>query len=242
MSDYQTALILIALLVVALCVYFLPAIIASERRHRERGPIFVLNLLLGWSFVGWVVALVWSLTSHVEPPPTSLEERAAQRRATEQELAASRARVIVLGGTPPRAVSEAEFLQAWLTALQALGRECAYRGQYFTGPELISYFGQENVSPPALQPLLANWVARPLTRWQQTAKWTGWAEFRLIWHGRARALGRSWRWLAGRVSPARARSTAERDGEFGPSQADVGKGRDKGGDDLLNALRKALRT
>jgi hypothetical protein len=23
-------------------------------------------LLLGWSFVGWVAALVWSLTSHVE--------------------------------------------------------------------------------------------------------------------------------------------------------------------------------
>jgi Superinfection immunity protein len=59
-------LLLIAALVVGLLVYFLPTVIANIRRHRERTAIFILNLLLGWSFVGWVAALVWSLTSHVE--------------------------------------------------------------------------------------------------------------------------------------------------------------------------------
>ena len=61
-----TALLLIAALVVGLFLYFLPTIIAMNRRHRERTAIFFLNLLLGWSFLGWVAALVWSLTSHVE--------------------------------------------------------------------------------------------------------------------------------------------------------------------------------
>lgn len=51
---------LMALLVVGLFVYFLPTLAA--RHKRNRGAIFVLNLLLGWSFIGWVIALVWACT------------------------------------------------------------------------------------------------------------------------------------------------------------------------------------
>ena len=29
----------------------------------NEGAIFVLNLFLGWSLIGWVVALVWALSS-----------------------------------------------------------------------------------------------------------------------------------------------------------------------------------
>lgn len=43
-------------------VYFLPTIIAVHRQHHNRVAIFVLNLLFGWSFVGWGIALVWSVT------------------------------------------------------------------------------------------------------------------------------------------------------------------------------------
>jgi hypothetical protein len=63
----------IAALVVGLFLYFLPTIVANQRCHRERVAIFVLNLLAGWTFAGWVAALVWSLTSNVEPP-VSLDE------------------------------------------------------------------------------------------------------------------------------------------------------------------------
>ncbi|MBQ6892998.1 MAG: superinfection immunity protein [Clostridia bacterium] len=45
---------------VALFIYFLPFIIAILRKHPQKVAIFFLNLLLGWSFVGWVVSLVWS--------------------------------------------------------------------------------------------------------------------------------------------------------------------------------------
>lgn len=41
----------------------LPAIIAGLRRHHNVVAIFVLNLLLGWTIVGWIIALVWSLTT-----------------------------------------------------------------------------------------------------------------------------------------------------------------------------------
>jgi len=43
--------------------YLLPSGIAIGRGHKNAGSIFVLNLLTGWTFIGWVAALVWSFTS-----------------------------------------------------------------------------------------------------------------------------------------------------------------------------------
>ena len=41
-------------------VYFLPTFVGQSKRNA--GAIFTLNLLLGWTLVGWVVALVWAVT------------------------------------------------------------------------------------------------------------------------------------------------------------------------------------
>ncbi|MBA4033548.1 MAG: hypothetical protein C0480_02935 [Bradyrhizobium sp.] len=40
--------------------YFLPCIIALNRGHQAAPPIFIVNLFLGWSLLGWVGALVWA--------------------------------------------------------------------------------------------------------------------------------------------------------------------------------------
>jgi uncharacterized membrane protein YhaH (DUF805 family) len=53
---WQTVLIL----VLAVVVYFLPALIAFIRRHRDRIPIAILTLLVGWSGIGWLAMLVWA--------------------------------------------------------------------------------------------------------------------------------------------------------------------------------------
>lgn len=42
--------------------YFLPATVASYRRKRNTGAILVLNLFLGWTLLGWVIAFVWAMT------------------------------------------------------------------------------------------------------------------------------------------------------------------------------------
>jgi len=42
--------------------YFLPTIVAFSRKRSNREAILVLNIFLGWTFVGWVVALVWAMT------------------------------------------------------------------------------------------------------------------------------------------------------------------------------------
>jgi hypothetical protein len=42
--------------------YLLPALNAYLFRHRSAAGILVLNIALGWTAIGWVVALIWSGT------------------------------------------------------------------------------------------------------------------------------------------------------------------------------------
>lgn len=46
---------------VLLAAYLIPTIIAIKREHRNKVPIFVVNLLLGWIGIPWAIALAWSL-------------------------------------------------------------------------------------------------------------------------------------------------------------------------------------
>ncbi|MBD3749186.1 MAG: superinfection immunity protein [Sphingobacteriales bacterium] len=43
----------------ALVIYFTPTVLGWSKRNAA--AIFALNLFLGWTFIGWVFALVWSL-------------------------------------------------------------------------------------------------------------------------------------------------------------------------------------
>ncbi len=43
-----------------LALHFLPTCIAVVRKTSNRKKVFMMNLFLGWTFLGWIVALVWS--------------------------------------------------------------------------------------------------------------------------------------------------------------------------------------
>ena len=45
--------------------YFLPTILAFARNKRDTAAILLLNLFLGWTMIGWVVALVWAVKTDV---------------------------------------------------------------------------------------------------------------------------------------------------------------------------------
>ncbi len=45
--------------------YFLPSIIALARSKRDIAAIVLLNFFLGWTMIGWVVALVWAVKADV---------------------------------------------------------------------------------------------------------------------------------------------------------------------------------
>ena len=69
-NKYLAVAIILALIVFvfnfpmfSLCAaaYFIPSIIAFNKKHYA--GIFYLNLFLGWTFLGWVGALVWAHSS-----------------------------------------------------------------------------------------------------------------------------------------------------------------------------------
>jgi len=51
----------------SLALLFLPTLLAKYRNHPNTLPIFLVNLFFGWTFVGWVVALVWACTRPAAP-------------------------------------------------------------------------------------------------------------------------------------------------------------------------------
>ena len=51
------------LIIFMVLAYLFPYMVASWRNHHQLGAIFTLNLLLGWTFIGWVIALVWAATA-----------------------------------------------------------------------------------------------------------------------------------------------------------------------------------
>jgi hypothetical protein len=56
-------------------VYLFPTLVAAWRSHHQTKAIFALNLLLGWTVLGWIIVYVWALTAikrvtvHANPPP-----------------------------------------------------------------------------------------------------------------------------------------------------------------------------
>lgn len=53
---------LVFIFLIALAMFHLPLVIAFRRRHPQRFAIAALNLLLGFTGIGWCLALIWSLT------------------------------------------------------------------------------------------------------------------------------------------------------------------------------------
>jgi len=49
---------MIPMFLVSVAVYFLPTILASIRHRPNTMTIFLINLLLGWTALGWIAAMV----------------------------------------------------------------------------------------------------------------------------------------------------------------------------------------
>ena len=58
----------VTVLLVLLAFYFVPSILAFARGHHQRFAVLMLNILLGWTFLFWVFALVWACTAGRERP------------------------------------------------------------------------------------------------------------------------------------------------------------------------------
>lgn len=73
------------LIFIAVLVYFLPSIVAAGKKNN--GGVLVVNLFLGWTLVGWVVALAWAVTlSRNEQPSVSTVDRSGHLISATQAI------------------------------------------------------------------------------------------------------------------------------------------------------------
>lgn len=49
-----------------LIVFWFPTVIAYSRKHRNAPAILATNLLLGWTGVAWIVAVIWAFSDNVK--------------------------------------------------------------------------------------------------------------------------------------------------------------------------------
>lgn len=61
----NTVVVVIAWVITAMTgLYLLPWAVAATRGKANRWAVFAVNLLLGWTGIGWIVALVMACTAH----------------------------------------------------------------------------------------------------------------------------------------------------------------------------------
>ena len=60
MFDHTITVILLILIVI---LYMLPTLVAYARDIPQRQTITILNIVLGWTLIGWLVACVWAMSA-----------------------------------------------------------------------------------------------------------------------------------------------------------------------------------
>lgn len=97
--------------------YFLPTLMALGR-HPSAGGILVLNLFLGWTLLGWVVALAWAFNGQRNasgPAPAGSETTRYESAGAARGAADEIERLAAL--KDKGALTEAEFQAAKAKAL-----------------------------------------------------------------------------------------------------------------------------
>ncbi|MGS1109146.1 superinfection immunity protein [Achromobacter anxifer] len=74
--------------IVAPALYFLPSIEGKLREQPNIVSIALVNLLLGWTLVGWVVAMAWACAARKEAAPEQASSRSAAGVAAAPQVAA----------------------------------------------------------------------------------------------------------------------------------------------------------
>lgn len=64
-----------AIAVCLVILYFVPTVVAGCRHHHQMASIVVVNLFLGWTFIGWVAALAMACSAVKQPATTTSPPR-----------------------------------------------------------------------------------------------------------------------------------------------------------------------
>ena len=71
-----TSLVIELLPLALVCLYFMPFIVAAARDHDSYIAVLVVNTLVGWTGIGWIVCMLWAALT----PPRTLSVATALHR------------------------------------------------------------------------------------------------------------------------------------------------------------------
>ena len=60
--------------------YFLPSIIGARNHKKNQNAIILLNLFLGWSGIGWIIALIWAVMVDDKDEPKRKRKRSSKSK------------------------------------------------------------------------------------------------------------------------------------------------------------------
>jgi hypothetical protein len=63
------------ILLISLISYFLPTIVATVRPAKRRAVIFAINLVFGWTIIGWIATLIWAMSQPAQPQSKVVDSR-----------------------------------------------------------------------------------------------------------------------------------------------------------------------
>ena len=65
-NTIMTAIIFVWIWLVSMFLYMIPTFIGCYRKHHNTLAIGMLNLLLGWTMLGWIISLIWACTNNID--------------------------------------------------------------------------------------------------------------------------------------------------------------------------------
>lgn len=67
MENIISLVFAIVIITVSIFFAFMPTLVAYSRRTKNKIPVLIINLFLGWTGIGWVIALAMAYSHDVEP-------------------------------------------------------------------------------------------------------------------------------------------------------------------------------
>lgn len=89
MSDGSSPVAGFVLMVIAFVAYFLPTFIAAKRNHPNGNGIGLLNIFLGWTGIGWLASLIWSVSAIQKAPSEQIPSKPVDDKYAQLERLAA---------------------------------------------------------------------------------------------------------------------------------------------------------
>jgi hypothetical protein len=80
----MTTSTLVIIVIIGIVVYFIPSMVAWNKKHSA--GIIMLNLFLGWTFLGWLASLIWACSDPEKPENEEIYIYTCDKCGYEQKL------------------------------------------------------------------------------------------------------------------------------------------------------------